>query len=229
MNGVNRFLVVALVFVSVAVAAAHELDALRIESWTGAGLNQVVVVIDFWPYDGDGDSFAFGYRFDGASVTGLAVLEALHDADNGLTFAHSAGFVTDFWYVTADQTYHTGYAWPDSYWSYWWSADFGQTWEYAMGGAGDRVMIDGDTDGWLGQPGDDWDSVPVTPLQLVGDLNCDGLVDLHDINPFVLALSSPAAYALAYPLCAHVNADVNGDGVVDVGDINPFVVLLAAP
>jgi 1,4-alpha-glucan branching enzyme len=64
---------------------------------------------------------------------------------------------------------------------------------------------------------------PPTP----GDLTCDGIVDFDDINPFVLAISDPAAYQLAYPTCNILNGDCNGDGLVDFDDINPFVALLS--
>ncbi len=62
---------------------------------------------------------------------------------------------------------------------------------------------------------------------LIGDLNCEGIVNLGDINPFVLALSDPAAYAATYPDCQITNGDCNGDGLVDFDDINAFVALLA--
>ena len=61
-----------------------------------------------------------------------------------------------------------------------------------------------------------------------GDLNCDGLVNSFDIDPFVLALADPAGYALAHPECDRMLADVDGDGAVNVFDIDPFVVLLTA-
>lgn len=60
-----------------------------------------------------------------------------------------------------------------------------------------------------------------------GDLNCDGAVNVLDINAFVLALSDTAGYAAAHPACFRGLADVNNDGAVDVLDINPFVALLA--
>ncbi|MEW6250819.1 MAG: hypothetical protein AB1716_09235, partial [Planctomycetota bacterium] len=48
--------------------------------------------------------------------------------------------------------------------------------------------------------GDTTRSVQLTVLGgLRGDLNCDGAVNFDDINPFVLALSDPAGYAVAYP------------------------------
>jgi hypothetical protein len=61
---------------------------------------------------------------------------------------------------------------------------------------------------------------------LLGDLNCDGLVNAFDIDPFVLALTDPAAYQAAHPDCQLMNADINGDGLVNAFDIDPFVVLL---
>jgi len=55
-----------------------------------------------------------------------------------------------------------------------------------------------------------WGCIPV-----IGDLNCDGIVDFGDINPFVLYLSNFGACQAAYPDCPPEN-----------GDINPFVALL---
>lgn len=59
-----------------------------------------------------------------------------------------------------------------------------------------------------------------------GDMNCDGALNFGDINPFVLALSNPAAYEAVFPNCDLGNADCNGDGAVNFGDINPFVTLM---
>jgi hypothetical protein len=56
-----------------------------------------------------------------------------------------------------------------------------------------------------------------------GDMNCNGVVNFDDINPFVLALSNPDAYALAYPWCNAYNADTNCDTGIDFADINAFV------
>ncbi len=63
-----------------------------------------------------------------------------------------------------------------------------------------------------------------------GDANCDGVLDFSDINCFVAALVSEAAWAncgntsQCNYLCAN---DINQDGVVNFDDINPFVSLLA--
>jgi hypothetical protein len=59
-----------------------------------------------------------------------------------------------------------------------------------------------------------------------GDLNCDGAVNTFDIDPFVLALTDPAAYQAQHPTCNRMLADINGDGVVNAFDIDPFVLVL---
>ncbi len=61
---------------------------------------------------------------------------------------------------------------------------------------------------------------------IAGDLNCDGVVNAFDIDPFVLALTSApgfAAYRAAYPDCDATLADINCDGAVNAFDIDPFV------
>ncbi len=63
--------------------------------------------------------------------------------------------------------------------------------------------------------------------QVVGDPNCDGVIDFDDIDPFVAALTGPAAYEAAYPDCYRLLADIDGNGVVDFDDIDPFVALLS--
>ncbi len=59
-----------------------------------------------------------------------------------------------------------------------------------------------------------------------GDLNCDGLVNSFDIDPFVLALTDPGGYTAAYPGCNRMLADTNHDATVNSFDIDPFVLLL---
>ncbi len=68
--------------------------------------------------------------------------------------------------------------------------------------------------------------LPIRPF-LRGDVNCDGLVDFRDINPFILAVTDWRLYALRYPDCPITNADINEDGWVNFGDINPFIRLLS--
>ena len=60
----------------------------------------------------------------------------------------------------------------------------------------------------------------------VGDLNCDGLVNVFDIDPFVLALMNPVGYMAAFPGCDIWLADTDGDGWITPFDIDPFVLCL---
>lgn len=62
---------------------------------------------------------------------------------------------------------------------------------------------------------------------LVGDMNCDGLLNAFDIDPFVYALTDPAVYYTQQPNCDWYLADTNGDGVVNNFDIDSFVLLLS--
>ncbi|MGH6960718.1 MAG: hypothetical protein ACREE7_09560, partial [Dongiaceae bacterium] len=63
---------------------------------------------------------------------------------------------------------------------------------------------------------------------ILGDLNCDGVVNLFDADGFVLALLDRPAYLAAYPDCRHEGwaADVNQDAVINNFDIQPFIELL---
>ena len=58
----------------------------------------------------------------------------------------------------------------------------------------------------------------IAPDFLLGDVNCDGVVNLLDVAPFVEALTSGEF---------NEKADVNEDGVVNLLDVQPFVSLLA--
>ena len=56
-----------------------------------------------------------------------------------------------------------------------------------------------------------------------GDLNCDGALNVFDIDAFVLALTDPLEYATALPYCNCKLGDINCDEAVNVFDIDPFV------
>lgn len=59
-----------------------------------------------------------------------------------------------------------------------------------------------------------------------GDMNCDGLVNNMDVDPFVTALLFPQEFSVRYPGCNRIRADINADGAVNNFDIDPFVALL---
>jgi hypothetical protein len=70
------------------------------------------------------------------------------------------------------------------------------------------------------------DGLYMADLARIGDINCDGSVNVFDIDPFVLALTNPTGYAAAFPDCSIYSADINEDGLVNAFDIDPFVQVL---
>lgn len=60
----------------------------------------------------------------------------------------------------------------------------------------------------------------------LGDMNCDGVINSGDIDPFVTALLDPAGYADLFPDCDRSRGDLDQSGNVDTADIDPFVDLL---
>jgi hypothetical protein len=201
---------------------AYQIEDVRVEWWTGTGSHTALLVVDFGRDNGQSDSFAFGYHFSQDSITGRALLDGIQAANRGFSYAAPGGFLTDITYVKNGVTYHVSYSWP-LWWKYFLSDDSGSTWIESEEGLELRVLFDGDSDAWLPVVGWEDPSVPVTPV--LGDMNCDGVVSFADINPFVEAMVSPAAYAESYPMCSLYNADMNADGLVNFADINPFVAM----
>jgi len=62
---------------------------------------------------------------------------------------------------------------------------------------------------------------------ITGDMNGDKVLDLFDIDAFVLGLVDPAAHAAKYPTVdANCAGDINKDGRLDLFDIVPFTQIL---
>lgn len=58
---------------------------------------------------------------------------------------------------------------------------------------------------------------------LLGDMNCDGFLNVGDVEPFVLALLAPDAYAAAHPTCDIARGDMNQDSGINGMDIQGFI------
>lgn len=81
-----------------------------------------------------------------------------------------------------------------------------------------------------GQPSAYWAHWLCTaPARCAGDMNCDGLLNNFDIDPFVLVLTEPELYSQLYPDCDIRNGDVNEDGLLNNFDIDAFVEHLGQP
>ena len=62
---------------------------------------------------------------------------------------------------------------------------------------------------------------------LCGDMNCDGVFNGGDIDPFFQTLGDPAAWQAAHPNCPLLCVgDINDDGRFDAGDIDVFICML---
>ncbi|HWL92596.1 MAG TPA: hypothetical protein VNT79_03605, partial [Phycisphaerae bacterium] len=63
-------------------------------------------------------------------------------------------------------------------------------------------------------------------LPTLGDMNCDGSVDIDDFDPFALALTDPDGYLAEFEDCDIESADISGDNLRDGRDVQAFVGLL---
>ena len=61
---------------------------------------------------------------------------------------------------------------------------------------------------------------------LLGDMNCDGVLNGRDIGPFVIGLIDRAGFIAMYPNCDLRHADFNNDLSLDSVDLNAFVARL---
>jgi len=61
--------------------------------------------------------------------------------------------------------------------------------------------------------------------RLAGDINCDGLADCNDVNPFLSLMGLPCSGTLPSG-CPCANADCNGDGWITFADLACFLVTL---
>jgi len=69
----------------------------------------------------------------------------------------------------------------------------------------------------------------LSPGVMGGDMDRDGDVDFDDVQPLVLALTSPGSYEQMYGVAAALHGDVDDDGDLDFDDIDEFVQLLVVP
>ena len=72
-------------------------------------------------------------------------------------------------------------------------------------------------------------SFTVSTAQPLGDMNCDGSVNLADVPAMAEALVDPTGYAANYPGCDPLNGDFADDDLLNGADIAGFVAALLAP
>ncbi len=188
----KRSLIIVAVFCGVLVAPTrgygYTFDDIVVEAWAGSGANEAMSVVDF----GGGNSYAFGYRWDGAK-TSEDMLVAI-DGLPGLTVDYNYhpvwGFAVNSFSYDGRTIASDG--WVTTYLSFWWSgnaawteyvydwnppydlldtiehdakAGDGENWDYAGLGAGFRELADGVWDGWTLGDATTFDAdPPVSPV-----------------------------------------------------------------
>ena len=137
-----------------------------LEGTYGQGVNEVLLVVDFWPGNGTADSFAWSYRFGAVptdSISGYELLQAVQEASQGAFAAEATYFGPDWGYFidgisyTVGPTIYQSRGWPAGVLSYWNSAGPRPGWTASWVGASFRRLTHSAADGWLNMPPpDDW-------------------------------------------------------------------------
>lgn len=114
----------------------------------GTGANAVGVEIEW----GDGFLQEFAVSFDTASITGWDVLNLL-EAETALIVdpINYGAPETPSWFVdglTFDLHSNAGWQGGEDWWHFW-IKDVGQDWVSPAYGISDRVLLPGDSDGWV--------------------------------------------------------------------------------
>lgn len=119
--------------------------------WVGTGTDSAVVIIDF-NESAAGESFAFGYLFNG-TVTAAQALQGLSDNTLNLNISMGGGFLNDIVYSS-----YSGFGGSPYYWGTWSATNIGG-WEMNSGVG--EVLSDGD---WFACTYTAWS--PATPPSL---------------------------------------------------------------
>ncbi|MFQ5502519.1 MAG: LamG-like jellyroll fold domain-containing protein [Phycisphaerae bacterium] len=197
--------------------------------------------VDMWGHNAyPGEDFHCYFDYYGRlSAKPLVLTEYgidAYDNQSGVEYqAVQATFVVQQWRQIAAVDGGTVMAYSDE----WWKAGNPST--HDLGGYATRTHPDGfSNEEWWGMvsvedagnapdivhPRAVYDALAVEYARLLGDLNCDGLINSEDIAPFVLSLLDAASYQSQYPDCDIFNADFDGNSILDTEDIITFVQIL---
>lgn len=154
--------------------SAHAVNFADIRFWAGSGSNRAAVVIDF--NDGQSPrSYVWGYRWNGAA-DGEDALRAIVQADPLLDaiidqFSFGASLNTAFYLPLSGGGYRHSRAQDFGpaglYWSYWTATQTNPAWSFSNFGMSDRVLNDGDVDGWAMSDSNFNGLPPTTPVAAV--------------------------------------------------------------
>lgn len=146
--------------------------------WVGSGSKSAVLVIDF--NDGTNpQSFAWGYRFDGTSVTAEDMIADIDSVDNALSMVVMSGFVSDINYLS-----HAGIGGSPDYFATFTGDGDSSNWVMNMGSS--EILSDSM---WFGMSYTPWDSTFTNPLYKPGlpvsASPVNGFADIRVFNTIV--------------------------------------------
>jgi len=149
-----------------------------ISFWVGSGSKSAVLVIDF--NDGSNPQcYAWGYRFDGSSVTAADMIADIDSADNALSMIVYSGFVNDISYLS-----HAGLGGNPDYFATFSGDGDSTNWVMNMGGS--EILTDSM---WFGMSYTPWDSTYTNPLYKPGlpiaASPVNGFADIRILNTIV--------------------------------------------
>lgn len=110
----------------------------------GTGQNVAGLYIEW----GDGYTAEFAVRFETPTVTGLQIFDIIEANTSLATTRGDFGWGVFIDGLTYDGHSDIGYN-GGEYWWHYWNKNNGQSWESSWTGVADRILSNGDTDGWI--------------------------------------------------------------------------------
>ncbi len=136
-----RYFAAAMLTMAVAATACAEPMAV------GTGEHSALLKINFWEDGPPAYDYEFLVSFDG-TATGLGLFDIVEAETTLTTVRQDFGFGIFIDGISYDGHSHVGYGGGEKWWHYW-TRDAGETdWTFSFVGVNERVVADGDADGW---------------------------------------------------------------------------------
>jgi hypothetical protein len=111
----------------------------------GTGVNAATVTIN-WK---DGYVAEFLVKFDTITVSGMGLVDIIELSSTLITVRNDFGWGVFIDGFSFNGHSNVGYGGGDDYWSYWTKNSSETAWTSSWVGAADRVVYNGDSDGWV--------------------------------------------------------------------------------
>lgn len=135
--------VMSLVYIAAVLAMVSSL-AVAVPIEVGTGQNSAGLYVE-WQ---DGYSAEFLVKFDEPTISGLGLFDVVQSQSTLTTLRSDFGWGVFIDGIAYDGHSNSGYGGGENWWHYWIKND-GQNWQSPAFGAADRVLYNGDMDGWV--------------------------------------------------------------------------------